>query len=107
MIRLADVLKKIVHKRKIPEQRGRQSKPKVSHSTKTKCVYGPKYFFQVVMKLDIEGSELEAVPDLLLSGALQNVDKVFVEWHVDRITGRRLHQMYMVREMWYYLEHND
>ena len=33
------------------------------------------------MKMDIEGSELEVMTDLLLSGALSRVDLIFVEWH--------------------------
>ena len=41
---------------------------------------------QVVMKLDIEGSEHEVIPDLLLSGAFKNIDKTFIEWHWDRTT---------------------
>ena len=33
------------------------------------------------MKIDVEGSEAELLPDLLLSGALMNASKVFTEWH--------------------------
>ena len=33
------------------------------------------------MKLDIEGSELEVMPDLLLSGALRHVNGIHAEWH--------------------------
>lgn len=35
----------------------------------------------VVMKVDIEGSELEVLMDFLISGASQYVDKVLVEFH--------------------------
>ena len=35
------------------------------------------------MKIDIEGTELEVVPDLLISGALRNISKVFIEWHAE------------------------
>ena len=49
------------------------------------------------MKLDIEGSELEVIPDLLLSGALKNVDKIYVEWHVAHMaTGEKKKQEEMV-----------
>ena len=42
------------------------------------------------MKIDIEGSELEVVPDLVLSGALRNISKVFIEWHEDKqVNGQR------------------
>ena len=34
---------------------------------------------QVVVKMDIEGSELEVMPDLLLSGAMKHIDLMFVE----------------------------
>ena len=33
------------------------------------------------MKLDIEGSEVEVIPDLIVSGALSQIDLVFLEWH--------------------------
>ena len=35
----------------------------------------------VVMKLDIEGSELEVLTDLLVTGSLQHIDLVSVEYH--------------------------
>ena len=35
----------------------------------------------VVMKLDIEGSELEVLTDLLVTGCLQYIDLVTVEYH--------------------------
>jgi hypothetical protein len=33
------------------------------------------------MKMDVEGAELELLTDLLISGALQHVDNVLVEFH--------------------------
>ena len=33
------------------------------------------------MKLDVEGSEIEVVSDLILTGAFQHVDAVMTEWH--------------------------
>lgn len=33
------------------------------------------------MKMDIEGSEVEVLPDLALRGALQHVDVIMTEWH--------------------------
>ena len=36
----------------------------------------------VLLKLDIEGSELEVMLDLLLTGALSQVDVALVEWHM-------------------------
>ena len=35
----------------------------------------------VMMKLDIEGSELEVLMDLLVTGSLQHIDLVSVEYH--------------------------
>ena len=35
----------------------------------------------VIMKLDIEGSELEVITDLVVSGALQHIDLALVEYH--------------------------
>lgn len=40
----------------------------------------------VVMKLDIEGSELEVLTDLLVTGALQHIDLVTVEYHPKSFT---------------------
>ena len=35
----------------------------------------------VVMKLDVEGMEMELVPDLVMSGALSHIDYIYIEWH--------------------------
>lgn len=35
----------------------------------------------VMMKIDIEGSEVDVVPDLIFSGALQHVSILMIEWH--------------------------
>ena len=37
----------------------------------------------VLMKIDIEGSELDVVSDLLLSGSFKHVDLAMIEWHHD------------------------
>lgn len=37
----------------------------------------------VLMKIDIEGSELDVVSDLLLSGCLKHIDLAMIEWHHD------------------------
>ena len=34
----------------------------------------------VVMKIDIEGTELEVVPDLVMSGAISHVDEIHLDW---------------------------
>ena len=66
MIRLADyILKKIVT-RKLPaylNMDDMELKP------------------NVVMKMDIEGSELEVLSDLVVTGALQHIDLALVEYH--------------------------
>jgi hypothetical protein len=33
------------------------------------------------MKMDVEGAELELLSDLLISGSLQHIDRVMVEYH--------------------------
>ena len=64
MIRLAEyVLQKVVT-RKIPTLTGAETGPPA-----------------VIMKMDVEGSELELLSDLLISGALQHVDNVLIEYH--------------------------
>jgi hypothetical protein len=37
--------------------------------------------FSVLMKMDVEGAELELLSDLLISGSLQHIDRVMVEYH--------------------------
>merc|ERR1719500_1392475 len=37
----------------------------------------------VVMKLDVEGRELDVIPDIVMSGALQHIDHLHVDWTND------------------------
>ncbi|TRY81192.1 hypothetical protein TCAL_14511 [Tigriopus californicus] len=47
-----------------------------------KCKRGKgSRYSSVVMKVDIEGSEVEVITDLVLTGALNFVDYITVEWH--------------------------
>ena len=51
--------------------------------------YSP-YFFQKkisTVKLDIELWELDALPNMLMSGSLREVDNLAVEFHLDHIHG--------------------
>ena len=65
LVRLSDFLKLAVGKRKIPTDLSGSSE------------LPPK----VVIKIDIEGSEVDVIPDLLFSGGLEYVDALLVEWH--------------------------
>ena len=58
-------------------------------------------YLQVIIKIDIEGSELEVVPDLVFSGALRNTSKVFIEWHESFSNNRRKTQQMqtVIRDM--------
>ena len=67
MTRLADYVLNKVNTRKIP------------HLLSAEML---KQKPNVVMKLDIEGSELEVLTDLLVTGSLQHVDLVAVEYHL-------------------------
>jgi len=40
------------------------------------------------MKLDVEGRELSIVPDLVMSGALQHLANLHVDWTVDSLLSR-------------------
>jgi len=52
---------------------------------------GPnEYPPSVVMKLDVEGRELDVVPDLVMSGALQHIDHLHVDWTKDEWTDESL-----------------
>ena len=64
LVHLSKFIQDIISSRKLP-----QLDPQV---------YGPP---QVLMKLDIEGSEVEVIPDLILSESLQNIDVMMIEYH--------------------------
>ena len=59
VVRIAQYINEVVATRKLPE--GRKG--------------------SVVMKLDVEGGELEIVADLIMSGALANIDNILVDWN--------------------------
>ena len=62
-IRLSKFLQNVVGKRKVPKIGNKSQKPKV------------------VMKMDVEGSEVDIIPDLLFNGGLQYVNTLMIEWH--------------------------
>ena len=68
LIRLSDFINDVVANRIIPltpaDKSGKDIKPPT-----------------VLMKIDIEGSELEVVSDLLFAGSLQHIDAAIIEWH--------------------------
>jgi hypothetical protein len=68
LLRLSEFLKNVVGIRKIPES-------KISQTSLPP---------NVVMKMDIEGSEVDVVPDLIFTGGLQYINTIMVEWH-DRL----------------------
>ena len=63
LVRLSDFLKNVVGTGKLPVAPSADSPPKV------------------VMKMDIEGSEVDVMPDLIFSGGLQYIDSIILEWH--------------------------
>ena len=72
LIRLADFLANTVSNRKIP-------------------MYETKDPPKVVIKMDIEGSEIDVIPDVVLNGGLSIIDLLMVEWHAryERMNSRR------------------
>ena len=42
------------------------------------------------MKMDIEGSEVDVIPDLIFTGGLQFINSIMVEWHerLEKLTER-------------------
>ena len=58
VVRIAQYIKEVVATRKLPK--GRKG--------------------SVLMKLDVEGGEVEIVADLIMSGALANIDNILVDW---------------------------
>ena len=67
LIRLSDFLKNVVAKRKYS----------VPSNSISNSILPPK----VVMKMDIEGSEIDVIPDLIFTGGLQYINHIMIEWH--------------------------
>ena len=63
LIRLSNFLNNVVGKRIVPALSSQSSPPRV------------------VMKMDIEGSEVDVIPDLIFNGGLQHINVLMVEWH--------------------------
>ena len=59
MVRIAQYIKDVVATRAVPPGRGPGA---------------------VVMKLDVEGGEVEIIADLIMSGALAHLDNIHVDW---------------------------
>jgi len=68
LIRLSYFINNIVATRIIPTSTEKFTKEKVKPPT-------------VIMKLDIEGSEVDVVADLLFSGSFKYLDVAMIEWH--------------------------
>ena len=73
LIRLSEFLSDVVGTRKIPTPINSSIPP------------------QVVMKMDIEGSEVDVIPDMLFTGGFQYVNTLMVEWHerLERLEERK------------------
>ena len=69
LLRLSEFLINVVRTRKIPTK-----------------FYDPKFPPKVVMKMDIEGSEIDVLPDLIFTGSLQYINRLMIEWHPHRET---------------------
>ena len=64
LLRLSKFVNEVVATRRIPKPRTSSPLPP-----------------SVVMKMDIEGSEVEVVPDLVLEGSFTHINRVMIEWH--------------------------
>jgi len=65
LMRLSDCLKNVVKTRKIPSIGIMKRPPKI------------------VMKMGIEGSEIDVMPDLIFTGGLQYINAIMIEWHTN------------------------
>ena len=74
LVRLSDFLKNTVATRKLPNFPSLNLPPP-----------------NVVMKMDIEGSEVDVIPDLLYTGGLQYINNLMIEWHdrLEKLESRR------------------
>ena len=68
VIRLSDFINNVVATRSIPSATENLTKEKIQPPT-------------VIMKLDIEGSEVDVVADLIFSGSFKHLDVAMIEWH--------------------------
>ena len=59
MVRIAEYINQVVATRRLPTGRGPGA---------------------VLMKLDVEGLEVEIVSDLIMSGAIAHLDNIHVDW---------------------------
>ena len=64
VVRIADYINQVVATRQLPPGRGRGA---------------------VLMKLDVEGLEVEIVSDLVMSGAIAHLDNVHVDWETMKV----------------------
>ena len=64
VVRIADYINTVVATRKLPAGRGPGA---------------------VVMKLDVEGLEVEIVSDLIMSGAIAHLDNLHVDWETMKL----------------------
>ena len=87
LLRLSEFLINVVRTRKIPTK-----------------FYDPKFPPRVVMKMDIEGSEIDVLPDLIFTGSLQYINRLMIEWHLHRETqdGRKLTQSMLQSALRFY-----
>ena len=82
LIRLSDFLINEVSQRKLPQIQNGQ---------------GPQ---RVLMKMDIEGSEIDVLPDILFNGGLGAINGLMIEFHsrLEKIPERqKAHQQVMIR----------
>jgi len=63
VLRLSDFVLNVVAQRRLPEQEKGKKAP------------------TVLMKMDIEGSEVDVLPDLMWSGAISHIDTALIEFH--------------------------
>ena len=64
VVRIADYINQVVATRQLPPGRGPGA---------------------VLMKLDVEGLEVEIVSDLVMSGAIAHLDNVHVDWETMKV----------------------
>ena len=80
VIRLSDFIKYTVNKRKLPVNIDENDPPKV------------------LMKMDIKGSEIDVIPDIIFTGALQYVNILMIEWHSHYIIQAHRKNAYLALE---------
>jgi FkbM family methyltransferase len=53
----------------------------------------------IILKLDIEGMEYEVLNRMICEGSVKYINKIFCEWHYDRLDITKFHHLRLVKKL--------